>query len=281
MTTEAVVPDNQGAFAHFSMRPMTVRIGAQISAVDVANLDDETFADLRRAALDFKVIAIGGQHSLTTEQFIEFGKRFGTLAENPRILPKQAENPYLSIIETGPDRPPYIDYWHTDDPMWEQPPSFSILRSEILPEVGGDTLWADMEAVYDDLDDDTRGRIDGLSASYDMRALVNYGANRQNVEKAAASSEPVEHPLVSVHPETGRRAVYFGQQCATHIVGVGPEESCQLMEMLKQLPTKPDYQVRLRWEPGTIVIWDNRSVQHYAVADYFPARRRMVRLTVH
>jgi taurine dioxygenase len=170
--------------------------------------------------------------------------------------------------------------WHSDV-TWRQIPALgSVLRALAVPEIGGDTLWADMTAAYDGLPEDVRQRIEGLTAVHDFAG--SFGRNMEPTKLAAMRAQfpAVEHPVVRTHPETGRRAIYVNEIFTSHMVGLEPDESHELLTLLCAQARVPEYQCRFHWEPNSIAFWDNRSTQHYAVSDYWPQPRVMERVTV-
>ena len=176
------------------------------------------------------------------------------------------------------------DEWHSDV-TWREVPSFgSILRGRIIPETGGDTMWADMEMAYDMLDDEVKARIDGLEAEHDWhgfrRTLRKRGVGEDVIEQLNAEFPPVIHPVVRTHPASGRKSIYVNRNFTTRIVGLEPEESDALLEVLWAQAMIPELQVRFRWRPGSVAFWDNRSTQHRAVGDFGDGHRLMERVTV-
>jgi taurine dioxygenase len=170
--------------------------------------------------------------------------------------------------------------WHTDVTFRRNPSIGSVLRARLLPPVGGDTLWADAAAAWRGLPDAVKERIDGLDAEHSI--LRSFGS-RVSAEKRAEIARdfpPVAHPVVRRHPETGERVLYVNYTFTTRILGVDPEESDRLLRLLFDRIKTPEYQVRFRWTPNAIAIWDNRSTQHSAVGDYWPSDRVVERVTV-
>ena len=181
----------------------------------------------------------------------------------------------------GADAAGYENVWHSDVTWREEPSLGSLLHAIEVPAVGGDTLWADMGAAYDCLDDDLKARIDGLTAVHDW--IDTFG--RRDVAGADRDAlrpdfPPVEHPVVRTHPETGRARSSSTPAFTQHIVGLDPDESAALLDLLYRQAAYPEYQCRFHWTAGALAIWDNRATQHYAASDYFPQRRVMERITV-
>ena len=265
------------------VRQMSTTIGAMISGVDLATeLNDATVAVLRQALLDWKVIFFRDQ-DITTEQHLAFGRRFGELEVHP-VAPGKPGYPEVRAISHDADRPGYENLWHSDVSWRLQPSLGSVLRNVESPDVGGDTLFADMYAAYDGLPQRVRDRVDGLVARHDFagfrRGLQRRGATDEKIAEFNATYPTPEHPVIRTHPETGRKSIYVNAGFTQEIVGIDPEESRELLDLLYRQAGFPEYQVRFRWEKNSIAFWDNRSCQHYAVSDYWPNVRKAERVTI-
>ena len=258
-------------------------IGAEIHGLDLMQpLDDATFGALEAAIIDRKVVYLRDQH-LTTARHVEIGRMFGDLEIHP--FRPEGEFPEIMVLDNHKDNPVLsTDVWHSDTTFRECPTRYSILRALIVPPAGGDTLWADMTAAYDGLSDDMRRLIDPLEAVHDFK---NFRALFTDSEEDRAKLRRMEelypnptHPVVRTHPVSGRKAIYVNPQFTLYIKGMRDDESRAILDLLYQQAKTPEYQFRLRWKPGTIVFWDNRSTQHYAANDYYPERRKMERVAV-
>ena len=263
----------------FSLEPLAPTIGSEVSGLDLSRpLEDATIAALRDALLERKVIFFRDQE-ITTGQHIAFARRFGELETHP-FTPNHPDHPEVIILANGPKHRSRINVWHSDV-TWRQAPSLgSILRAREVPDVGGDTLWADMEAAYDALTDEEKGRLEGLEAEHDfMRA---FGGRLDEAERAAMRERyPIAvHPVIRTHPETGRKSVYVNGAFTMRILGMDEAESTRTLLRLYALAQVPEHQVRFRWRKNSIAFWDNRACQHYPVSDYHPAVRVMERVTV-
>jgi len=175
------------------------------------------------------------------------------------------------------------DEWHSDNTFLAEPPMGSILRAVQLPAVGGDTCFASMYAAYEGLSPAMRDFVDGLRAVHDitnpLKKAIRDGHSTLDLAEMQHKCPPVEHNVVVTHPETGRRALFVNRNSTTHIVGLSDREQEVMLPFLFDHARSPEYQCRFHWEPGSIAFWDNRSVQHYAVADYHE-RRIMHRATI-
>lgn len=174
----------------------------------------------------------------------------------------------------------YENQWHNDI-TWHETPSFgAVLRAVEVPPVGGDTLWAEMAAAYDLLPHDIKERIDPLMAEHDWVTSFGAGMPPEAVRELRPQFPPVRHPVVRLHPETGRRTLFVNPIFTQRILDVSDQESNELLRMLYRHVQRPELQVRLTWRPDTVAFWDNRAAQHYAVSDYHPACRVMERISI-
>lgn len=270
-------PDPTG-YSCLSLAPLSPTIGAEVAGVDLREpLDDATFDELRRAILDWKVLFFRDQE-LTGAQHREFARRWGELEVHPFL--RQGDTPEVVRFEKGPDEGGYENVWHSDV-SWREVPSFgSVLRAVEVPPVGGDTLWCDMAAAYDGLDEATKARIDGARAVHDFTHTFGFTIPPDELAAAQQRFPAVEHPVVRTIPETGREVLYVNAPFTSHVVGMDPAESDGLLTRLCAQAKVPEYQCRFRWTPGAVAFWDNRTTQHYATSDYHPARRVMERATI-
>jgi taurine dioxygenase len=271
-------------YTRFALTPYSPTIGAEVSGLSLAApLDDATFAELHRALLEWKVLFVRDA-GLTTESHHALGARWGQLESHPFIRlvsdGQSDDTPAVVRFEKGAERTGRENIWHSDVTWRAEPSLGSLLHAIEVPAVGGDTLWADMGAAYDCLDDATKQRIDGLTAVHDWWDTFGRGMAPAQRDALRPHFPPVEHPVVRTHPETGRRTLYVNAAFTQHIVGMAPDESAELLEHLYRQATYPEYQCRFRWTAGALAIWDNRATQHYASSDYFPQRRVMERITV-
>ncbi|MGZ8762157.1 MAG: TauD/TfdA dioxygenase family protein [Acidimicrobiia bacterium] len=262
-----------------TVEPLTATIGAEIGGVDLADdLSDDVVAELRRALLDWKVIFFRDQHRLDRDHHVAFGRRFGELEVHP-LTPRDQLHPEVFVIPAGgKNRAP--DVWHSDVTWRPEPSLGSILRALELPTIGGDTLWADMAAAYDLLDDAYRRRVDDLVAFHDFTRAFGAKQPTDVQERMRAKHPTVEHPVVRTHPETGRRTIYVNGSFTCGIKGLDDTESRSVLRRLQHQAEIPDVQCRFRWRPGSVAFWDNRATQHCVSNDFLPARRVMERVTI-
>jgi taurine dioxygenase len=266
-----------------TIEPLSPHIGATIHGIDLSKpVSDELAAAVRAALVDRKVLFFRDQ-DITTQQHLEFGRKFGELEVHP-FGKQNAEYPEVLAIEHDKDNKGRENLWHSDV-TWRLEPSLgSILRAREVPANGGDTLFANMEMAYDELPDDFKEKLDGAVAVHDF---VNF---RHGLRKKGLSEEEIEvynkrypnphHPVIRTHPESGRKSIYVNFAFTQYIEGWDRTESDAMLQFLYSRAAIPEYQCRFSWENNSIAFWDNRSSQHYAVSDYWPAVRRMERVTV-
>jgi taurine dioxygenase len=264
---------------------LTPTIGGVVQGVDLSRpLDDEQIADIRAALLKHKVIFFEDQH-ITPVQHRDFAARFGDLHTHP-LYPGVPEAPEMFILDNHANNPTDNDAWHTDVTFIETPPLGAILYAKLLPEEGGDTCWANMQAAYEGLSKPLQRFLADLDAVHDFNRGFPQGgqvakqAGKDKASKALEEHPPVIHPVVRTHPETGADGLFVNYGFTDRIKGLRRNESEALLNMLFVHVQKPEFQVRWRWKPNSIAFWDNRITQHYAVNDYLPNRRIMNRATI-
>ena len=237
---------------------------------------------LREALLEHEVLFLRDQR-LSARQFQAFGEQLGILEPHP-AYPTVPDAPGVQILESTPEAPSRIEVWHSDMTFRETPPALTLLYAQVVPEVGGDTLWASARAAYDGLSAPLRNLLHGLHAVHDFahgfRESLEAPGGRERLREAVAANPPVTHPVVRAHPASGKRALYVNALFTTRLEPLPRRESDALLAFLCRETTADEYTVRLSWRPGTVAIWDNRTTQHKPVNDYFPQHRRMYRLTV-
>lgn len=259
------------------IRPLTATLGGEVRGVQLNDVDDDTFAELRQAFLDHKVLFFRDQR-LTLEEHITFGRRWGDLELHP--FASEGEAPEVVQLESTAEKPYAASRWHSDVTWRPEPSLGSILRARIVPPAGGDTCWADACAAYERLEDEWKARIDGRTATHDW--LQVFGGRLSDAERAEqrAKHPVVHHPVVRTHPETGAKGIYTNRAFVSHIDDVEPAESEAILDRLERAIMDPSVQCRFRWEVDSVAMWDNRCTQHYATDDFWPAHRRMERVTI-
>jgi len=271
------------------VEPLTCSIGAELSGVDLgeASRDDALFAELRALLLQYKVLFLRDQHFSRAEH-VTLARRFGPLEDHP-VVGSDPEHPGLVRIYKGADTRhlQYENAWHCDATWRDHPQMGAVLRCVECPPVGGDMIWSNMVQAYAKLPEHVKTQIDGLRARHSIEA--SFGAALPTAKRLALKEQypDAEHPVVRTHPETGEK-VLFVNSFATHFsnfhttdrVRYGQDYApgaAQLLHYLISQAAIPEYQVRFRWRTNSVAIWDNRSTQHYAVDDFFPAVRKLER----
>ncbi|HEX7777434.1 MAG TPA: TauD/TfdA family dioxygenase [Parvibaculum sp.] len=271
------------ASAHFTVKPLTPTIGAVIHGIDLTKpLGDATLAAIRQTLLEWKVVFFRDQ-AITTEQHLAFAGRFGELEVHP-FAPQKPGYPEVLAITHDRERPGKENIWHSDVTWRIEPSLGSVLRAIEVPDIGGDTLFSDMYAAYEGLGDEVKERIDGATAMHDFAhfraGMRKHGKSEAEIEAFNKQYPMAEHPVVRTHPETGRKGIYVNAAFTQYIVGMDRSESDVLLKHLYAQAAIPEYQCRFSWAADSIAFWDNRACQHYAVSDYWPAVRRMERVTI-
>lgn len=269
----------QTEFETISIHPLSPTVGAEIGGFKMSgDLPGEQIAEIRQALLDWKVIFFRDQDGSVAEH-VAFGRRFGELEIHP-FTPNREDFPEVVIIHHDEKSKYGQNNWHSDV-TWRQEPSLgSILRGKIIPDVGGDTLFADMYAAYEGLSDKTKERIANATAEHSFVFAFGRGMDAERKAAMLEKYPPAHHPVVRTHPETGRKALYVNSAFVTHILEMQKQESDALLYELYMQARTPEYQCRFRWRTNSVAFWDNRAVQHYASFDYPGKVRRVERVTV-
>jgi taurine dioxygenase len=267
----------------FDIEPIGPTIGAEIHGLDLTRQIDQATADALEEALVAHKVIYARDQNITTAQHVAFGRLFGDLEVHP--FRPEGEFPEIMVLDNHKNNPVLsTDVWHSDTTFRECPTKYSILRCLVMPETGGDTLWADMCAAYDGLSRPIKQMLDGLDATHDFKNFRTLFTKSDEDQKRLRDMEALypnpTHPVVRTHPISGQKALFVNPQFTLRINGLKADESDALLRLLYEQTHVPEYQFRLRWKPGTIVLWDNPSTQHYAANDYYPNRRTMERVAV-
>ncbi|MGW3666696.1 TauD/TfdA dioxygenase family protein [Streptomyces sp. NPDC005141] len=271
------------------VEPLTCSIGAELSGVNLGDAarDDGLFDEIRALLLQYKVLFLRDQ-DITRAEHIAFAERFGALEDHP-VAGSDPDHPGLVRIYKDLDSPAehYENAAHTDGTWRENPSMGAVLRCIEGPPVGGDTIWVNMAEAYRRLPENIRAMIRGLRARHSIEATFGAVMPQEKRHALKARFPDAEHPVVRTHPQTGEE-ILFVNAFTTHFVNYHTPENVRfgqdfapgaslLLNYLIGQAAVPEYQVRWRWTPNSVAIWDNRSTQHYAVQDYWPAVRRMER----
>ncbi len=272
-------------------QPLNIRrvagaLGAEISGVDLSGpLSGETIADIRRALVEHQVIFFRDQ-SLSPAQQVAFGARFGPLNIHPYVAGMDGQPEVMEIIKEPSDKINFGGGWHSDMSFLETPAIGSILYAVELPDWGGDTLFASQAAAYDALSPGLKATLEGLNAVHSASreySAQGHSAQKRGAMKVAEADGYVGefvHPMVLVHPESGRKALYVNPAFTLRIDGWKTSESKALLDYLFNHCRYEGFTCRFAWRPGSVAFWDNRSVWHFALNDYPGQRRHMRRVTV-
>ncbi len=260
-------------------------LGADVGGVDLRRpLSDAQFSAIDDALVEHELIIFRGQE-ISSDNLMAFGRRFGELTVHP-FAPNEGKNaPELIKFRNDEKTPPFgTDVWHSDETFRAEPPMATILVAKEVPAVGGDTMFVSMSAAYDGLSDRMQQLISGLNGIHDMKPFRPlFGKSeeeRRRLQHFELMYPPQLHPVVRIHPVSGRKVLFVNPQFTLAIDGMEENESRALLDLLFRQALVPEYQFRLHWAPHTIAMWDNRSTQHYAVHDYYPQRRYMERVTI-
>ena len=274
--------------ATFSIRPLGTAFAAEITGLDLAHpLDDELFRTLYHAFLQHKVLVFRDQN-FDDDAHSRFARRWGKLQVHVLNQYHKVTNPeiiYLSNLDRdgkpkGEHPDPGAAIWHTDGSWAQERALATMLYGMVLPKTGGDTLFADMVDAYDGLSSNMKQKLEGLVAVHDLDySRSQTTAKQQMTDEQKRAAPPVEHAVIRVHPDTGRKAIYLGQH-ASHIIGMPIDESRALIRKINEHATQPRYVYVHRWQPHDFVMWDNRSVMHKATDfDWINEVRTMRRTT--
>ena len=279
------VQPQPATYERISVAPISGVVGAEIGGVDLSQaLDDRTVAELRQAFLAHHVLFFRDQE-LTPEAQIRFGRCFGELDTHPFVEGMDTHPEVIEIVTEADDSFNFGGGWHTDVTFLDEPDLGSILYGVDVPAYGGDTLFANQHAAYEALSATMKGLLDGLVALHSagpQYAAGGYSTRSKSMrtKNAEGAERVVRHPLVRTHPESGRKGLYVNRAFTIGIEGMRREESAALLEFLFTHAVREAFTCRFRWEPGSVAMWDNRSVQHYALYDYRGQRRFMRRITI-
>jgi taurine dioxygenase len=256
--------------------PLSGAAGARVEGIDLRRIDDAAMGRLRQAFLEHCVLVFPGQQSLTTEDFVTFSTRWGEVERVRNLKGCVDENPAVLLLDFKGARP-VTDKWHSDLTLQECPPLGSLLLARVVP-VGGDTIFANQYLAYDALSDGLKELLNGLKAVHGGPGLSEAFARGMGVDPATLPSNT--HPVVRTHPETGRKALYVNHTYTKHFEGMTVAESRAMLTWLCDHSVQPNFTFRHHWAAGDLVMWDNRCLQHYAVADYGSSSRTMHRVTL-
>lgn len=267
----------------FKVEPLTGAIGGVVQGVDLCRpIDGAALEFLQKALLDHEVLFFRDQ-PMSPQSHVAFANLFG----QPQLHEAYDHvngYPQLTILENDRERPSKIELWHTDMTFRACPPIGSILHAVRIPEKGGDTLFASMSAAYEGLSDKMQSLLSGLTAthdfSYGFRESLDEPGGAERLADMVAANPSVEHPVIRTHPVSGKKSIFVNALFTVRIKGMQPKESRALLDFLYAHVTTPEYTCRFNWSPNSVAFWDNRITQHKPVNDYWPAHRKMQRITI-
>ncbi len=269
--------------------PLSSALGAEITGVDLSQpLDNRTAEAVHHAFLDHQVIFFHDQ-DITPDQHKDFARRFGPLNVHPYVKALDGHPEILEVLKDTGDSRNFGGLWHIDLTFMEEPPLGSMIYALEVPEAGGDTLWASMYLAYERLSDGMKNLLDGLVGVHSAGPV--YGPREITADRAIGTTikldqtedalSDVEHPVVRIHPETGRKCLFLGGgSYLRRFKDMTEDESAPLIGYLNDFAVRPELTCRYRWQPGSFAFWDNRCTQHYALNDYHGERRLMHRVTI-
>ena len=268
-----------------TITPLAGSLGAGITGVDLsADLDDGTVAAIRRAWLEHQVLVFRDQE-LDSERFLAFARRIGEPAEYPFVPGIEGYPEIIAVTKLPHESVNFGGIWHSDTAYLAEPPMATMLLAREIPPAGGDTMFANMYAAYEALSPAMRAMLDPLRA-VNSSALADVSRTREDRLRELGPSEgearvyEAVHPVVRTHPETGRKALFVNVAHTARFEGMTEEESRPLLQFLFQHQVRPELTCRLRWDAGSLALWDNRCVQHNPVNDYHGWMRVMHRITL-
>ena len=262
------------------VRPVTPDIGAEVHGIDLSRSLASHIVDAVRAAWLEHLVQFFVDQELTPEQQLAFAAQFGEVTAAHPIEPALEGHPHVLPVDSVKDR---TDFWHTDVTFMSRPPMGSILYARVLPESGGDTMFANTRAAYERMAAPLRALCDGLVAYHyaaDYAQQVAGGDGKEWDGAPVKQLVPVRHPVVREHPETGRRNLFVNPNFTVGLEGFSGPEGHALLRLLYDHMTQPELTCRYRWRPGSVAMWDNRTTMHYGINDYGDARRIMHRVTL-
>jgi taurine dioxygenase len=269
------------SYKHIDVRRFAPALGAEVRGITLADgVSDAAFEEIRRAYLAHQVLFFKDQQEIPPEIQIAFGRMFGELHFHP-AAPQMDGHPEVFEIHVHKDSQiANGEFWHSDVSCDELPPLGTILQIHILPDTGGDTLFANMYAAYEALSARLRHMLDGLTATHGSEHVYRGRYSDRGVHDEGKIYPEASHPVVRTHPDTGRKALYVNRTFTTRINELSDSESAVLLDFLFGHCEQLEFQIRYRWQRNDVAFWDNRCTMHHAVWDYWPHERKGRRVTI-
>ncbi|WUH98348.1 TauD/TfdA family dioxygenase [Spirillospora sp. NBC_00431] len=273
-----------------TIEQVSVAAGARVTGVDLSReLSADQWKEIRQAFHRHSLLIFPDQMITIADQK-RFARQFGDLLIHEHLLPMTVEgHPECMRLHNDADNPPGLNTWHTDNSGWPEPPLGTVLYAKKTPSIGGDTLFSNMYLAYEALSPPIKEMLGQLTATHDVKKAfgADYPELSQLLKKKSievndrfGGGEAVHHPIVRIHPETKRKALYISAPYVTGIDGLSAAEGRALLDFLYRHIETNEFVYRHRWQVDDLLIWDNRCLQHYAVADYYPHERLMHRMNV-
>ncbi len=271
------------AYRRITVSPIAGALGAEIGAVNLAEFDDDTLAEIRKAWLEHLVVFFHDQ-PLSLDDYLAFARRIGKPARYPFVPGLDGHPEIIAVKKLPHETVNFGGIWHSDTVYLDTPPMASMLLAREIPPFGGDTLFANMYAAYEALSPAMRTLLDPLRG-VNSSALADVSKTREDRVRDGGSGDALRtyesiHPVVRTHPETGRTALYVNVAHTARFDGMTEEESRPLLQFLFQHQVKPEFTCRFRWRVGSLAMWDNRCAMHNPVNDYHGHTRIMHRITL-
>lgn len=264
-----------------NLLPLAKALGARVNT-PLAELLDSDGSDLHNALIEHHVVFLDAV-AVNPVALAQLAHKLGPIANTHHTYQSHPDAADVTVLEWGGDKAPDAAEWHADMTYRPDPPFASVLQAVTVPPVGGDTLWASMFSAYDALSNGLQDELAELEAFHDMgtfRTPAYRDGGLDGIEQAMTAAGTAVHPIVTHHPVTEQPYINVSESFTRFVVGMSAPEGSRLLSYLFDVVKSPEHQVRHRWEPGSIAIWDNRGTQHYALADYVPHRRVMHRVAV-
>lgn len=280
MSPSAIATSSRQVDSGLKVQRLAHALGAEVRGITTGQpLDAATLAQIRSAWLEHQVLVFPGLN-ITVEEHVAFSRQFGELEVHPIPGARHPQHPEVMIVSNKPaiDGTPSLTaetgrQWHSDGAFTLRPPTGSLLHCREIPDVGGDTWFTSMYAAYEALSTTMRDLVDRLQV---VNSLAKQTRTRDPNQDVLKDVPPVVQPMVRVHPETGRKALYLNETVTTHIHGMTLEESSSLLQFLFAHSSRPEFTYRHRWKPFDLVLWDNRCTMHLAPKDYAPGQPRLM-----
>ena len=279
MTDSASSATDQ-TFRFLDVRPIAGSLGAEIFGVDLSAMGDDVFDEIYGAFVAHQAIIFRDQN-MTSDQYLEFGKRWGKLALYPYVKGLPSHPQILELLRTEKDSYAFGNVWHSDGSNYAIPPKATMLYALELPPAGGDTMFTNMYDAYETLSPGMKEMLAPLKSLNAGEKKLSFSSKIGSMAQKDPGDVQVSavHPVIRIHPDSGQKALYLGHR-VENFDGMTKEESASLIAYLRNHAIRPEFTCRFSWQIGSLAIWDNRCTQHYAVDDYVGHRRRMHRITI-